>query len=123
MKYPKEDYKIRKSVVSDPGNREDVIIFLSFYTLVIYHVFISRSNKRTSKLYTKLSILDSQQCPLNFYLISYVCTESRYILITLRVSVITLEVYKTTSDSSLDLSTSVVNNLHGTNYLLNLMYR
>ena len=72
MKYPKEDYKIRKPVVSDPGNREDVIIFLSFYTLVIYHVFISRSNKRTSKLYTKLSILDSQQCPLNFYLISYV---------------------------------------------------
>ena len=50
MKSPKEDYKIRKSVVSDPGTREDLLIFLSFNTLVIYHVFISKSNKCTSKI-------------------------------------------------------------------------
>ena len=35
MKSPKEDYEIRKSVVSDPGTGEDLLIFLSFYTLVI----------------------------------------------------------------------------------------
>ena len=46
MKSPKEDYEIRKSVVSDLGN------FLFFYILVIYHVIISRSNKCTSKVVT-----------------------------------------------------------------------
>ena len=50
MKSPKEDYEIRKSVVSDPGTGEDLLIFLSFYTLVIKYVFISRSNKCTSKI-------------------------------------------------------------------------
>ena len=34
MKSPKEDYEIRKSVVSDPGTGEDLLNFLSFYTLV-----------------------------------------------------------------------------------------
>ena len=29
MKSPKEDYEIRKSVVSDPGTREDLLIFLT----------------------------------------------------------------------------------------------
>ena len=46
----KEDYEIRKSVVSDLGTREDLLIFFSFYTLVIYHVIISRSNKCTSNV-------------------------------------------------------------------------
>ena len=49
MKSPKEENEIRKSVVSDPGTGEDLLNFLSFYTLVIYHVIISRSNKCTSK--------------------------------------------------------------------------
>ena len=35
MKSPKEDYEIHKSVVSDPGTREDLLNFLSFYTLFI----------------------------------------------------------------------------------------
>jgi len=48
-KSSKEDYEIRKSVVSDPRTREDLLNFFSFYTLVIYHVFISRHNKFTSK--------------------------------------------------------------------------
>ena len=52
MKSPKEDYNIRKSVALDSGPREDLLIFLSFYTLVIYHVFTSRSNKCTSKVVT-----------------------------------------------------------------------
>ena len=50
MKSPKEDYEIRKSVVSDLGTREDLPYFLFFYILVIYHVIISRSNKCTSKI-------------------------------------------------------------------------
>ena len=33
MKSPKEDYEIRKSVTSDLGTREDLLIFLSFNTL------------------------------------------------------------------------------------------
>ena len=36
MKFPKDVYKIRKSVASDPGTREYLLIFLSFNTLVIY---------------------------------------------------------------------------------------
>jgi len=35
MKSPKEDYEIRKWVVSDPGTGEDLLNFLSFYTLFI----------------------------------------------------------------------------------------
>ena len=35
MKSPKEDYEIRKLVVSDPGTGEDLLNFLSFYTLVM----------------------------------------------------------------------------------------
>ena len=35
MKSPKEDYEIRKRVVSDPGTGEDLLVFLSFYTLII----------------------------------------------------------------------------------------
>ena len=35
MKSPKEDYEIHKSVVLDPGTREDLLNFLSFYTLFI----------------------------------------------------------------------------------------
>ncbi len=50
MKSLKVDYEIRKSVVSDFGTRKDLLNFLSFYTLVIYHVNISRSNKCTSKI-------------------------------------------------------------------------
>ena len=38
MKSPNEDYEIRKGVASDPGTLEDLLIFLSFITLVIYHV-------------------------------------------------------------------------------------
>ena len=38
-----------KSVVSDPRIREDLFNFLSFYTLIIYHVFTTRSIKCTSK--------------------------------------------------------------------------
>ena len=34
MKSPKEDYEIRKSDVSDLGTGEDLLNFLSFYTLV-----------------------------------------------------------------------------------------
>ena len=41
MKSPKENYKIRKSVVLDSGPREDPLIFLPFYTLNIFHVFTS----------------------------------------------------------------------------------
>ena len=52
MKSPKEDYEIRKSVVSNLGTREDLLNFLFFYILVIYHVIISRSNKCTSKVET-----------------------------------------------------------------------
>ena len=52
MKSPKEDYEIRKSVVSDLETREDLLNFLFFTTLVIYHVIISRSNKCTSKIAT-----------------------------------------------------------------------
>ena len=43
VKSLKEDYEIRKSVKSDP-------ILSSFYALVILYVFLSRSNKCTSKL-------------------------------------------------------------------------
>ena len=32
---PKEDYVIRKSVASDPGTGEELLNFLSFYTLFI----------------------------------------------------------------------------------------
>ena len=42
FKSPKEDYEIFKKVVSD------LLIFLSFITLIIYNVFTSRSNKCTS---------------------------------------------------------------------------
>ena len=52
MKSPKEDYEIRKPVVSDPGTREDLLIFLSSLLLVIHYVFICRSNKCTSKVVT-----------------------------------------------------------------------
>ena len=53
MKSPKEDYEIRKSVVvSNFGTREDLLIFFPFITFVIYNVFISRSNKCTSKVVT-----------------------------------------------------------------------
>ena len=34
MKSPKEDYEIRKLVVLDLGTGEDLLNFLSFYTLV-----------------------------------------------------------------------------------------
>ena len=47
MKSPKEDYEIRKPVVSDPGTREDLLIFLSSLLLVIHYAFICRSNKCT----------------------------------------------------------------------------
>ena len=50
MKSPKEDYEIRKIRVSDPGIREDLLNFLSFYKLVIYHVITTRSSKCTSKV-------------------------------------------------------------------------
>ena len=48
MKSPKEDYEI----MSDLGTRDDLLNFFSFYTLVIYHVIIFRSNKCTSKVVT-----------------------------------------------------------------------
>ena len=35
MKSPKEDYIIRKSVALDSETREDLIIFLSFNTLIV----------------------------------------------------------------------------------------
>ena len=44
-KSPNKDYEIRKLAVSDPGTREDLLAFLSFNSLVIYHVFISISYK------------------------------------------------------------------------------
>ena len=54
MKSPKGDYEICKMNL---GIREDLLNFLSFYTLVIYHVFTTRSNKCTSKIleYSKLT--------------------------------------------------------------------
>ena len=48
----REDYKIRKPVASDSGTREDLLILISFNRLVIYNVFLSRSNKCTSKVVT-----------------------------------------------------------------------
>ena len=48
MKSPKEDFEI----MSDLGTTEDLLNFFSFYTLVIYHVIIFRSNKCTSKVVT-----------------------------------------------------------------------
>ena len=39
--------RIKKSVISDPGTREVQLNFLSFYTIVIYYVFTTRSNKCT----------------------------------------------------------------------------
>ena len=45
-KSPNEDYEICKRVVSD------LLIFLSFITLIIYNVFTSRSNKCTYKVVT-----------------------------------------------------------------------
>ena len=48
MKSPKKDYEILKQVASEPGTREDLLIFLSFNTLVIHHVLLSRSNECTS---------------------------------------------------------------------------
>ena len=47
----------RKLVESDPGTREDLLNLLSFYTLVIYqyHVFTTRSNKCSSKIYNFFS--------------------------------------------------------------------
>ena len=50
MKSPKEDYEIRKRVESDPETREDVLNFFSFYALVIYYVFITRSNLEVNLL-------------------------------------------------------------------------
>ena len=44
MKSPKEDYEIRKLVVSDPGTREDLLIFLTSSLLVRsppYHVGVT----------------------------------------------------------------------------------
>ena len=38
MKSPKEDYKIRKSQVSDSGTREDPLIFFSFFTLIVNNI-------------------------------------------------------------------------------------
>ena len=54
MKSAKGDYEICKM---NHGIREDLLNFLSFYTLVIYHVFTTRSNKCTSKIlkYSKLT--------------------------------------------------------------------
>ena len=49
MNSPKEDYEIRKRVESDPGTREDLLNFLFFYTLFMYYLFTTRSNKCTSK--------------------------------------------------------------------------
>ena len=59
MKSPKEDYEIRKSVVSDLRTREDLLNFFSFYTLVIYHVIISRSNKCNCGFHNPLSGISS----------------------------------------------------------------
>ena len=52
MKSPQEDYNIRISKALDSGPRKDLLIFISFYSLVIYYVFTSRSNKCTSNLVT-----------------------------------------------------------------------
>ena len=40
------------SLASDPGTREYLLIFISFNTVVIYCVFISKSNKSTYKVVT-----------------------------------------------------------------------
>ena len=54
MKSPKEDYKIRKWVVLDPGTGEDLLIFLYFYTLVFnMYLYLEAINvllKRASKI-------------------------------------------------------------------------
>jgi len=52
MKSPKEDYEIRKRVVSDLGTGEDLLNFLSFYTLVLNMYkctskVVTPDNKRT----------------------------------------------------------------------------
>ena len=63
MKSPKEGYEIRYSVVSELGTREDLLNFLSFYTLDIFHVTVLRirirwiRNKSTSKTYSFLKEL------------------------------------------------------------------
>ena len=75
-KSPNEDYKISNSIVSDPGTREDLLIFLSFITLAIHHVFISRSDKCTSKIPDEQRhYLNSHRCKMMqicvvFYLIN-----------------------------------------------------
>ena len=72
MKSTKKGCEIHKSVVSDPGTREDLLIFLSFNMLVpdlkcvpdddeerrpallvIHYVFISRSNNVLLKYLVK----------------------------------------------------------------------
>ena len=60
MKSPKEDYEIHKSV--DLGTREDLVNLFSFYTLVIYHVIISRSNKCTSIIDIDIFQLNNLLC-------------------------------------------------------------
>ena len=60
MKSPKEDYEIHKSV--DLGTREDLVNLFSFYTLVIYHVIISRSNKCTSIIDIDIFQLNNLRC-------------------------------------------------------------
>ena len=63
MKSPEEGYEIRYSVVSELGTREDLLNFLSFYTLDIFHVTVLRirirwiRNKSTSKTYSFLKEL------------------------------------------------------------------
>ena len=45
--------------MSDPGTREDLLNSLSFYTLVIYDVIISRSTSKVVTLDSKLTMADN----------------------------------------------------------------
>ena len=49
------------------GTREDLLILLSFTTLFIYHVFISRSNKCTSKIFIYTDTMIFGRCAPIFY--------------------------------------------------------
>ena len=58
---PKADYKIRKSVVSDPGPREDLLIFFSFKQLVIHYVYVSIEAKKMYFYSTTIPLISSNE--------------------------------------------------------------
>ena len=54
MKSPKEDYKIRKSVASDPGTREDLLISSHLiHSLFIIYFYLEAINVRKKYINNK----------------------------------------------------------------------